>query len=130
MTAKHVWDVSRAYCIETYLGPPDLIVTDAGKNLASNEFKQYAESMGTKLKVVPVKAHNFVGIVECYYAPARHAYKIIVAEIHDIEKGVVLQMAFKAINDSAGPNGLIPTILVHGAYPRMTKTDPPTATGS
>ena len=29
-------------------------------------------------------------------------------------------MAFKAVNDSAGPNRLIPTLLVYGAYPRMT----------
>ena len=32
-------------------------------------------------------------------------------------------MAFKAVNDSAGPNGLIPTLLVYGAYPRMTIND-------
>jgi len=39
-------------------------------------------------------------------------------------------MAFKAINDSAGPNGLIPTLLVYGAFPRMSEFDPlsPTVT--
>ncbi len=34
-------------------------------------------------------------------------------------------MAVKAVNDSAGPNGLIPTLLVFGAFPRMTEFDPP-----
>jgi hypothetical protein len=29
-------------------------------------------------------------------------------------------MAVKAINDSVGPDGIIPTLLVFGAYPRMT----------
>jgi hypothetical protein len=29
-------------------------------------------------------------------------------------------MAVKAVNDSAGPDGLVPTLLVFGAYPRMT----------
>jgi hypothetical protein len=33
-------------------------------------------------------------------------------------------MAVKAINDIAGPNGLIPTLLVFGSYPRITITDP------
>jgi len=33
-------------------------------------------------------------------------------------------MSFKAINDSAGPNGLVYTLLVYGAYPRMVKSDP------
>ena len=32
-------------------------------------------------------------------------------------------MAFKAINDSAGPDGLIPILLVYGALPRMTEYD-------
>jgi hypothetical protein len=32
-------------------------------------------------------------------------------------------MAVKAINDTAGPGGLVPTLLVFGAYPRMVDTD-------
>ena len=35
-------------------------------------------------------------------------------------------MAVKAINNTAGPNGLIPTLLVYGAYLRISKLDPPT----
>ena len=34
-------------------------------------------------------------------------------------------MAFKAVNDTAGPDGLIPTLVVFGAYPRMVKYDVP-----
>ena len=34
-------------------------------------------------------------------------------------------MAFKAINDTAGPEGLVPTLLVFGAYPRMVELDAP-----
>jgi hypothetical protein len=34
-------------------------------------------------------------------------------------------MAFKAINDMAGLNGLVLILLVYGAYPRITKHDPP-----
>ena len=34
-------------------------------------------------------------------------------------------MAFKAINDSTGPNSLIPTLLVFKVYPRMTESDAP-----
>ena len=35
-------------------------------------------------------------------------------------------MAIKAINDTAGPDGLVPTLLVYGAYPRISNLDPPT----
>jgi len=34
-------------------------------------------------------------------------------------------MAVKAVNDTANPNGLVPTLLVYGAYPRISKLDPP-----
>lgn len=37
-------------------------------------------------------------------------------------------MACKAVNDSSGPNGLIPTLLVYGAFPRMSELDAPNAT--
>jgi hypothetical protein len=32
-------------------------------------------------------------------------------------------MAFKALNDTAGPDGLVPTLLVFGAYPRIVESD-------
>ena len=34
-------------------------------------------------------------------------------------------MAVKAINDMAGPNSLVPTLLVFRAYPRITSADLP-----
>ncbi|CAE7221385.1 hypothetical protein PTTW11_11413 [Pyrenophora teres f. teres] len=37
----------------------------------------------------------------------------------------ILQMAVKAVNDTTGPDGLVPTLLVFGAYPRMTTESPP-----
>ena len=38
---------------------------------------------------------------------------------------MLLQMAVKAVNDTVGPNGLIPPLLVFKAYPRLTSTDSP-----
>jgi hypothetical protein len=35
-------------------------------------------------------------------------------------------MAVKAVNDTAGPDGLVLILLVYGAYPRMSNLDPPT----
>jgi hypothetical protein len=35
-------------------------------------------------------------------------------------------MAVKAVNDTAGPDGLVPTLLVFRAFPRMTELDAPT----
>src|SRR6266700_4506684 len=114
--------------INIYLGPPNIIIYDIGKNFISKEFKQYAIILGIAIKSVPVKAHNLVGIVERYYGPLCRIYYIIITELPDISKDMALQMAFKAINDSAGPDGLTPTLLVFGAYPRMVESDAPNPT--
>jgi len=34
-------------------------------------------------------------------------------------------MAVKAVNNTAGPNGLVPTLLVYGTYLRISNLDPP-----
>jgi hypothetical protein len=41
---------------------------------------------------------------------------------------MALQMAFKAVNDTAGPDGLVPTLLVYGTLPRMVEYDAPSPT--
>jgi hypothetical protein len=86
-----------------------------------------ANSIAIEVKEVLVEAHNSVGQVERYYAPLRRAYEIIQDELENkhIDKEIMLQMAVKAINDSAGPDGIVPTLLVFGAYPRLTEIDPP-----
>ena len=76
--------------------------------------------MAIKVKEVPIKAYNSIGKVERYYAPLRRAYKIISSELEDASEELILQMAVKAVNDSAGPDGLVPTLLVFSAYPRIT----------
>jgi len=55
--------------------------------------------------------------VEQYYALLRRVYKIISLELEDTSKKLTLQMAIKAINDSASPDRLVPILLVFGAYP-------------
>jgi len=84
-----------------------------------------ATNVGTKVKIVPVEAYNSVGIVERYHSPVRRAYQIITSEVLSINKDVVLQIAFKAVNDSIGPDGLVPTLLVYRAYPRISELNSP-----
>jgi hypothetical protein len=54
-------------------------------------------------------------------------YEIILDKLKDkqINKEMILQIAVKAINDSAEPDGIVPTLLVFGVYPRLTEMDPP-----
>jgi hypothetical protein len=45
-----------------------------------------------------------------------------------INKETILQIAVKAVNNTAGPDRIVPTLLVFGAYPRITEIDLPAAT--
>jgi di/tripeptidase len=105
-------------------------VHDARKNFTAIEFKQLAFFMSIKVKEVPVKAYNSVGLVERYHAPLRQAYEIIKKELKNkhINKEMILQMTVKAVNDSAGPDRIVLILLVFGLYPRITKIDPPSPT--
>ena len=130
MTAQQTWDMLRLCWIDTYLGPPDLIVHDAGTNFTASEFKQNAHAMHIRTKGVPTEAAQSMGIVERYHAPLRRAYEVISEELKGVTSNrvIILQMAVKAVNDTAGPNGLVPTLLVFGAYPRLSDLDPPSPT--
>jgi hypothetical protein len=47
----------------------------------------------------------------------RRVYKIISLELKDASEELTLQIAVKAINNSASLDRLIPTLLVFSAYP-------------
>ena len=70
-----------------------------------------------KVKEVPVKVYNSVGKVEWYYIPLCCIYEIISLELKGVSKELTLQMAVKAVNNSAGLDRLISILLVFGAYP-------------
>lgn len=126
MQANTTWDTLRAMWIDMYVGPPDVIATDAGKNFISEEFVNSAKSMAIEVTEVPVEAHNSVGKVERYHAVIRRAFEVISEDIgRSTPPENILQMAVKAVNDTAGPDGLVPTLLVFGTYPRLSKHSPP-----
>ncbi|KHJ30584.1 hypothetical protein EV44_g3904 [Erysiphe necator] len=112
VSSQSIWQALRLCWIDVYVGPPDLIIHEAGTNFTAKDFQQNAVSLAIRTKCVPVEAAHSIGLVERYHGPLRRAYSIISSELDTIEKSLKLQMAVKAINDTAGPNGLVPTLLV------------------
>ena len=49
--------------------------------------------------------------------PLHRIYKIISSELKGASEELALQIAVKAVNNSASPDRLIPILLVFGAYP-------------
>ena len=128
MLAKDTWEALHQCWIYTYLGPPDIVTYDADINFDSMEFRAKAKILGITCHQISVKAYWSIAKIEKYHAPIRQAYNIIQAETKGIiSKNAMLQMAFKAVNEIiAGPDGLIPTLLVFGVYLRIvTDFSPP-----
>jgi hypothetical protein len=103
-----------------------MVIYNARKNFASAEFKQLARSMSIEVKEVPIEAHNSISLVERYHMLLWRLYEIICNKLKDkqINKEMILQMAIKAVNDSVGPNGLVPTLLIFGVYLWLIELDP------
>ncbi|KAI0995958.1 hypothetical protein K3495_g12223 [Podosphaera aphanis] len=127
MNAKEAWDTLRNCWIDVYLGPLDMIVHDAGSNFTDQEFKQSTITTGIKTKAVSTEAYHSIGLVERYHAPLRRSYDVISIDLSKVKihRNHILQMAVKTVNDTAGPDRLVPALLVFGAYPRMVESDPP-----
>ena len=78
-----------------------------------------------------MEAINTIGLVEHYHKLLHQAYEIINNEFKDKDnsngstlKALILQIAVKAVNNTAGYDRLMPTLLVFGAYPRMLELSP------
>ena len=63
------WDILYIYWIDTYLGPPDIVIYNIKKNFIFIEFKQLANLIVIRIKEVLIEAYNSVGLVKRYYAP-------------------------------------------------------------
>jgi hypothetical protein len=74
---------------------------------------------------VLIEAYYSIRKVERYYRLFRRAFEIIIKEQPKLSEDMRLQIAIKAINDITGPNELILTLLVFGAYLRLIELDLP-----
>ncbi len=128
ISTTHTQNALRKCQINMYLGPPDQLIIDTRKQFTSKEFNQHVTTIGIKVKIVPIKAHNSIRIVKHYHSPVQQAYSIISTKIQGINKDIALQIAFKAINNTAGPDSLVPILLVYSALSRIVKYDAPLPT--
>jgi hypothetical protein len=122
ISARHIWNMLRLCWIDVYLNSSDHILTDADKNFASKEFRQFVISMTIIIKTMFVEAHWSIDAVKRYHAELRRAYQMIFENLNTestISKEIILQMIVKAINDTVDSDELVLILLIFETYLRM-----------
>ena len=64
-----------------------------------------------------------MGAGERYHDPLRRVFKKVKHEYPSLNRELALRISVKAINDTMGPEGLVPSLLVFGCLPRFSATD-------
>jgi hypothetical protein len=120
ISAKHIWEMLRLCWIDVYLSLSDHILTDADKNFASREFRQFVISMTIIIKAISMKTHWSINVVKRYHAELRRAYQMINDDLAiEVNREIMLQMIVKAINDTANSDDLMFILLMFETYSRM-----------
>ena len=102
-----------------YTGYPNRMRTDQGSIFTSERWKQRTDMAGIQLRLSGVKAHNSLGIGERLHEPLRRIYRKIKHNHPHIPPPFILRVAVKAMSDTMGETGLVPSRLVFGIVPRF-----------
>ena len=100
------------------MGYPDILVTDQGTVFTSEGWEERCKEAEIELENTGTGSHNSLGQVETYHAMLRRIYKKVHLTQSDLPKELSLSIAVKDMNDTAGPNGLVPSLLLFGAMPK------------
>lgn len=116
--------------MDIYIEPPNVFKVDQGSQFVSESLRGDCKALDPEIEEVPSESPSSIGMVEGHHAPLRAAYLKLRRNLCERMR-VSFRMAVKACNDSTGPMGLCPTLLVLGTkfrwvegYPAGNTTSP------
>lgn len=124
-SSEQVWKGLMNCWSRVYLGPPDYLRIDQGSNFVSKEFLDNAESDGITILEARIESLSTMSHSERYHGPLRVTYTKIRDSMPRAETDAdCLQLAVKCLNDTVGPEGLCPAVLVYGTIPKTARRTP------
>lgn len=118
METSTVWNALIKCWTSIYTGLPNRIIVDQGSNFGE-PFIRLASLDGIQVERTGIEAHNGLSICERYHEPIRTTVRKTLLNYPKADFELVLALAVKALNDTAGPDGLVPSALLFGEFPRM-----------
>ena len=108
-----------------YTGLPNRMLVDQGSAFGKS-FVSLGAFSNVEVERTGVEAHSSLGIGERYHQPLRHIYRKIMAETPKADPSLALAAAVKSMNDTPGPEGLVPSALVFGEFSKVyTRSETP-----
>jgi hypothetical protein len=105
-STEAVWDAFMQCWATVYVGLPDVFRVDAGSAFTCELFQRLSSSHGINLQYSGVESHNSIGTGETLHSTLRRVYNRMISENPDIDPEPALQLAVKALNDTANADGL------------------------
>ncbi len=96
---------------------------DQGSAFTSVRWTRRADAVGTIVQTSGVESHNSIGSGERYHATSRRIFYKTKHENSKMHRKIALRISVKAMNDTMGLNGLVPSYLVFGCVPRFPAVD-------
>ena len=124
-STKDVWNAFIICWAAVYPGYPDRFRVDQDSIFTSKEWHQLSHSAGIDVQLSGIESHNAIGVGERYHAPLRQIYSKIRTDVPSIDPSMALKLANKTMNDTMGPEGLVPSLLVFGLLPRFPPSSTP-----
>lgn len=115
---EELWQLYLHVWVHPYVGHPQVLHVDQALQFKSPAWRALTTSAGTELVLSGVESHNALGGGQRYHAFLRSIHRKVWADHPGINQEAALSTAVTAMNQTAGPRGLVPTLLVFGIIPR------------
>eukprot|EP00170_Pyropia_yezoensis_P006806 contig_27732_g6828 len=119
---EDLWKQYLTTRVHPYVGHPQVMHTDQAPQFKSLTWKALTDSANTTLVLSKIESHNALGVGERYHTFLRFIYRKIRLAHPELSQKMALGMATAAMNQTAGPRGLVPTLLIFRVIPRIPVT--------
>ena len=124
MTTDSVWDLIAMSWSSIYTGLRNTMVVDEGSQFRK-VFTELATIHDVNVEKTDIESHNSLGTGERYHKPLRDTYLKLKIDHPTMQRQILLALYIKAMNDTLGPEGIVPSALVFGEFPSLRSLSGP-----
>jgi len=124
VSTESVWEAIIMCWSSVYTGLPHCIRVDEGTQFRKI-FAELSALHDVEIKKSGIQSHNSLGVGERYHKPLRDTYRKLKLDHPSMQRQVLLAVAVKAMNDTLGPEGVVPSALVFGEFPSLRTFEGP-----